>query len=681
MLGKILKWLGLIGSLTVIPAYANAGELPIQMPNNNVTSFSDVMHFNKVSSKTMTLINNSDETIYPVLIGANYIRIYDPNDATDLGYRAYVGYDDNGTYMLGLKPNSIVTIPVPQAFWNAGRMQLFDANPIPSYTSNTFTYDVSAHRYTVETGDTVKTGDTLSKKGLQRTQGVLMLYRASSPMAISLDAPSQLIEFTYRDILEPPYRNLINYDVSYVDSMYLPVAMEAQSPSGAQVGYIGTGMSVDKMQDLIHSFANNNGNFLGNYFHGSGWPKFNIPADINSDTQNIKIPSAFNLFALAGATSSFDSQKMLNMGDPEKDNDQAKKITSLWFSWVNYYETKVTKFKPVPVISTQGKVELIPLDIPNDEKQKAAEFSKVVYNVVYNFNQAFPNATPSELVRNIIGFYLPGGASTTESRTLLTTQVQSLLRGVADDTKDSDWYPNPAGQHAIYNLDPFVWFAHVQLGTSGYGFSIDDGVADVSVNGANSLYVAIGGTAGLPNQTPYNRNPGNKNPSPEISTSANLVKGDTIELNGSASKGDGGIESYQWVVTHGDNHVNVINSTQEKASFVAGDAGTYTVTLKVTDGSGLSASKALKIIIQSKPSPSDDRSQVAISTGGYSVSVGGQTITPHHYPVIIKFNNATKFIVRNGVEFTGEELRTKKGLNQEIVITGYSDNTYHINTP
>jgi len=176
-------------------------------------------------------------------------------------------------------------------------------------------------------------------------------------------------------------------------------------------------------------------------------------------------------------------------------------------------------------------------------------------------------------------------------------------------------------------------------------------------------------------------NPGNKKPTPEISTSTNLVKGDTIELNGSTSEGDGGIVSYQWVVTHGSKGVTVTDPTQAKSSFVAGYVGTYTVTLKVTDRSGLSASKSLQITIQSKPSPSDDSSQVAMSTGGYSVSVGGQTIPPHHYPVIIKFNNATKFKVKNGVVFTGEELRTKKGLNQEIVITGYSDNTYHINTP
>lgn len=73
--------------------------------------------------------------------------------------------------------------------------------------------------------------------------------------------------------------------------------------------------------------------------------------------------------------------------------------------------------------------------------------------------------------------------------------------------------------------------------------------------------------------------------------------------------------------------------------------------------------------------------QVAMSTGGSYVSVDGRTITSHHSPVTLKVNDATKFIVSNGVVFTGEQLRTKQGLNRQIVITGYSNNTYYINTP
>src|SRR5262249_42534924 len=46
----------------------------------------------------------------------------------------------------------------------------------------------------------------------------------------------------------------------------------------------------------------------------------------------------------------------------------------------------------------------------------------------------------------------------------------------------------------IYNLNPYVWFIHTQLNMSGYGFSLDDDVANTTAN-TNSIEVAFGGNA------------------------------------------------------------------------------------------------------------------------------------------------------------------------------------------
>ena len=67
------------------------------------------------------------------------------------------------------------------------------------------------------------------------------------------------------------------------------------------------------------------------------------------------------------------------------------------------------------------------------------------------------------------------------------------------------WYPRPdlgtgSETYNVYNLDPFVWFVHQQMGLSGYGFSLDDDTADVSGNFSTKLGIAIGGLNGLPNQ-------------------------------------------------------------------------------------------------------------------------------------------------------------------------------------
>src|SRR5262249_8628579 len=93
----------------------------------------------------------------------------------------------------------------------------------------------------------------------------------------------------------------------------------------------------------------------------------------------------------------------------------------------------------------------------------------------------------------------------------LRDEIKSLLRGIYDFVKAPDqskWYPDPAkatpgatldqGSGAqpvtfgIYNLDPYVWFVHVQLQQNGYGFSLDDDVANSSAI-ANSLQIAFGG--------------------------------------------------------------------------------------------------------------------------------------------------------------------------------------------
>ena len=59
--------------------------------------------------------------------------------------------------------------------------------------------------------------------------------------------------------------------------------------------------------------------------------------------------------------------------------------------------------------------------------------------------------------------------------------------------------PRRNQSYNVFNLDPFVWFVHKQLLLSGYGFSFDDDTADVNANGAEQLYVAVGGPEGLPN--------------------------------------------------------------------------------------------------------------------------------------------------------------------------------------
>jgi hypothetical protein len=141
---------------------------------------------------------------------------------------------------------------------------------------------------------------------------MVMWYHASVARAPLNDAPSQLTEYTIRD----PYQKtlnpglnldelgpLINYDVSYVDSMVLPVAMEATdvpipNPNGPKTrtpyGWVGASQVNKTIQDGIRDFTSNDPklNGLGQYFGGKGWPSYNIPT-----TSKIKVPSGTNAVA------------------------------------------------------------------------------------------------------------------------------------------------------------------------------------------------------------------------------------------------------------------------------------------------------------------------------------------------------------------------------------------------
>lgn len=103
----------------------------------------------------------------------------------------------------------------------------------------------------------------------------------------------------------------------------------------------------------------------------------------------------------------------------------------------------------------------------------------------------------------------------------IRTRIKSVLRGVSDfnavPENSGKWYPDPSlkgdktgqlinGKSATFNvlnIDPFVWFVHKQLGLSGYGFSLDDDVADVGANGATKLSVDVGGIKSLPQKAEW----------------------------------------------------------------------------------------------------------------------------------------------------------------------------------
>ncbi|HMO65182.1 MAG TPA: hypothetical protein PKE47_08180 [Verrucomicrobiota bacterium] len=296
---------------------------------------------NAIPVKTITIRNNAIFTVFPVMRDGNEaetggddsVGLYDPYDPIKLEYRGYIGYQGgDGRYYFGLRPGQEITVRVPLVFWNGARMGILTdgryltpaaGEPNPLY------YDLNAQRVIAPAERPAGAG---GGPGNPATDGVVMWYRAGL-LAPALDSPDQLLEWTIRDrdylsnpqitartkglIPDSEKVTLINYDVSYVDNMFLPVAMEALdvpvpappvpfNQNRGPYGWIGATNTTQNLQGRIRAFTAPGGAMLGTYFGTNGWPFYNIPPDPQGE---LKIPAAQNIFAqspLAGANSSYD---------------------------------------------------------------------------------------------------------------------------------------------------------------------------------------------------------------------------------------------------------------------------------------------------------------------------------------------------------------------------------------
>lgn len=313
-----------------------------------------------IPSKQITFTNNTSATVFPILVDTNATvddlkkdqALYDPIDPIYLEYRGYVGYKNANGNFVGLLPGMAITIDVPLVFWDGARIFIGNdstymdminnapqvgktptiPNPFQYYAKNT---DGSNTKHVVLPAGSV-TGAPVN------TTGVVMWYRQGldlkdpkQPIGPANDSPAQLAEFTIRDPilskinpnidkLKPNFGEthaLINYDVSYVDNMTLPVAMAAldvpipitnpalpvQMPlPGPRLpyGWVGSAQTVAQFQKGAADFLSTGpANGLGVYFGANkGWTQYNYNVKNNgspafSTTPLIKIPSGQDALA------------------------------------------------------------------------------------------------------------------------------------------------------------------------------------------------------------------------------------------------------------------------------------------------------------------------------------------------------------------------------------------------
>jgi hypothetical protein len=289
--------------------------------------------------KTITITNNStSDTIYPMLRDANTgidpstNKAYDPQDLPGREFRAYIGYQSGTSKYLGLQHGQSITIQIPLVFWDSDNLYITNDSTDLLTPGGPYGYSTSQNTLFYVVGQ-APDGDYQTSWVINSAggNGLIMFYYSPTSVTVAEDAPAQLSEMSIRDNyltnfgVDPVVAaTSYNYDISYVNNLILPIAMEApqvpipNTKSKADFGYIGTGDKVDTFQNGISAFTDSTtipNALLGDYFGGLPWPQYYNP---ETNPVDIDIPSGYQLFLdgpLNNAASSYDPTRyMLSSG-------------------------------------------------------------------------------------------------------------------------------------------------------------------------------------------------------------------------------------------------------------------------------------------------------------------------------------------------------------------------------
>jgi hypothetical protein len=340
----------------------------------------------------------------------------------------------------------------------------------------------------------------------------LPLVAYSDTKALPSDIPFQLLEYTFAqvDTLAAPFILSLNvgYNISYLDQIYLPVAQapcrtepcdpNVQDPTA--VGYLGTTKDTSLFRSLLTKFSN-----------AEGWPAY---LDALDDVKNRpRLPGAYNIFTALVA-------------------QQNNPLTTFPF-------TKIPNKSAVNDMISQWKT----CTSPNATATECPQF--MFYQTVSNyFSQNY-----SAYINTGLSNGCTSGPNYPNPATLTQLPLQQYVYGWAAFLSGCPAGFNPlltspgpksAFDQTIFQyiqlqynwekykgqlrFNPFVELVHGKyIDANSYAFSIDD-AAGFQSNPGDGLIIAVGGSKGLPNNTPVVL-------PADFSKDFEIDMGDTVALN------------------------------------------------------------------------------------------------------------------------------------------------------
>lgn len=452
---------------------------------------------------TIKIINNSNSghNIYPVLTTGTatqdkWLQAWFGVPKSELGkkpypklnaFRFYInpGEKNNGEWSGdGIAPGKSVTIEIPlfsqivenpdpkktdqyADWWGGGRVEIFDAPAanhappaalIAAYTGANRPDQQELCRQAEEC-PVQGTPVPECKKGCTQT---LTFFRDKTQF--TNNEPILLTEYTLGavDQNKDPFQlndHNVDYDVSYVDTAYLPAVMVPFD--NPQVGYVGSPSPIETFRDAL-------GRFVKDY---PGWPQF---VDRQGNTI-LKIPSALHILA----------------DDPDMTPPPWPPIKKLINQWKNCLSDTETSDLCV--------------DIRAIREMFQANYDNYVAN--YKSLGCDTDFKPVKLNENLMISHVYGWGPFNEhcpaDKNLLENTPGYFKNNHRQYQRIKDKFDD------LQNLksgkfDPYVVLIHGKNyidAPNVYAYSVDDAVGNMQVD-ATGFIIEVGGTEGLPNPNP-----------------------------------------------------------------------------------------------------------------------------------------------------------------------------------
>lgn len=465
-----------------------------------------------VPTKTITFYNNSAaQTLYPVIQAP---IINGPNATVhDLWMQAFFDVQDvntqifNTTYLYkiyvnrngGIPPHGSVTITVPFYtqllattaddlgkvddqfidWWNAMRIFVFNGkdavNAAYDYSVDRQGRVVPPIQVAPVAGATVP---TCSSGQTACEPLVIAAYVNGFPTSV----PAQLVEYTFAAAQGPPLNpvlsiNLavVNFNISAVDSVYLPAAIGAHGNATAANAYLGSTQLVAPFRARLNAFSD----------AGESWP-FYVPAYYTAANPTVPFaspPPGVKAYPLPQISSTNTVYAELFRNPPP--------------------DPPVLSSDTQKGIGNLGSTAQGTMDLWNKCTSSVADNSTTCQNIrtvndffVSDYHACFPGVSLPDtdiFLRDVYGWVQFPGCSTP----LASVPGYADTIGKYCDLQYNFFDPSVQASD-IFN--PYVALIHQRLKSNAYAFSIDDAVSFKSLPG-DGIIVTVAGSNGLENTT------------------------------------------------------------------------------------------------------------------------------------------------------------------------------------